>query len=76
MLDRGDVVWLVGLAPLLTLDAALVVSGHRSLSRHARDHRVTTSALLVYLAAHLLYGDSFRHDPLGMVARWLSPEKP
>lgn len=51
--DNGGVAWVLGLGALFAVDAALILSGHRSMSSHARSHPALAAAGMGVLALHI-----------------------
>lgn len=61
LIDNGGVAWAAGLGALFAVDAALILTGHRSMSSHARSHPLLTVVGLSALALHL--NPLIRKDP-------------
>jgi hypothetical protein len=54
-MHNGAVAWALGLGALFAVDALLVLTGHRSMSAHARAHPMLAGAGIGILAAHLYW---------------------
>lgn len=66
-MKRAATAWAVALGMPLALDYWLLRQGHKTLSSHAREHKLATAVVLGYFAFHF-YGRPSKFDPLHYLA--------